>query len=129
MDPIDGISTAPSSRSDAAAAASRAGAVRRFAGRRTKKPKLLAVVTDACTGCAGAPVCEPYCPVEDCMVLVAAADAPPFGRIVVDPLRCVGCRKCLTSGPDDTVLDGCPWNAIVMIPTDTWEATHGVLAY
>lgn len=101
----------------------------KFIGRRKVKPKLLAVITDACTGCSGAPVCEIYCPVEDCMLLVPAADAPPYGRIWVDPLKCVGCKKCVSRGPEDLLLDGCPWDAIRMVPTPAWEAEHGELAY
>ena len=101
----------------------------KFIGRRTKKPKLLAVVNGACTGCSGAPVCQIYCPVDDCMLLVPAQDAFPFGRIWVDPLKCVGCKKCISRGPDDTYLDGCPWDAIVMVPTGEWEKQHGPLAF
>jgi ferredoxin len=101
----------------------------KFVGQRTKKPKLLAVVTDACTGCSGAPVCQIYCPVDDCMLLVPAEDAFPFGRIWVDPLKCVGCKKCVTRGPAETYLDGCPWDAIVMVSTTEWEKQHGTLAF
>lgn len=97
----------------------------KFTGQRKVKPKLLAVVTDACTGCAGAPVCQPYCPVDECMVLVSDPAVYPFQRIVVDPLKCVGCKKCLSRGPEQTFLDGCPWDAIVMVPTAQWEAEHG----
>jgi ferredoxin len=101
----------------------------RFIGRRKVKPKLLAVITDACTGCAGAPVCQIYCPVDECMLLVPAEDAFPYGSIWVDPLKCVGCKKCITNGPRETFLDGCPWDAIVMVPTAEWEAEHGPLPY
>ena len=101
----------------------------KFVGRRTKKPKLLAVITEACTGCSGAPVCQIYCPVEDCMLLVPAEDAFPFGRIWVDPLKCVGCQKCISRGPEETYLEGCPWDAIVMVPTSEWEKQHGALAF
>lgn len=101
----------------------------KFSGRRKAKPKQLAIVTDACTGCAGSPVCQLYCPVQDCMPLLAADDAYPYGRVVVDVLKCVGCRKCVGRGPAGTLLDGCPWEAIVMVPTGEWEAMHGVLPY
>jgi len=101
----------------------------KFSGRRKVKPKLLAVITDACTGCAGAPVCEIYCPVDECMILVPAPDAFPYQRIWVDPLKCVGCKKCLTRGPEASFLDGCPWDAIVMVATPDWEVEHGTLAY
>jgi len=101
----------------------------KFIGRRKAKPKVLAMITDDCTGCAGAPVCQPYCPVDECMLLVPAADAFPFVRIWVDPLKCVGCKKCVTRGPQGAFLDGCPWDAIVLVPTPEWEAIHGDLAY
>ncbi len=101
----------------------------RFTGRRAKKPKQLAVITDSCSGCAGGPVCQIYCPVEECMILRITTDAFPFSRIWVDPLKCVGCRKCLRQGPNETFLDGCPWDAIVMVPTREWEDEHGQLPY
>lgn len=105
------------------------GKAKKFAGRRKVKPKLLAVVTDGCTGCAGAPVCQVYCPVDECMLLAPAEDAFPYGRIWVDPLKCVGCKKCVSCGPDRLLLDGCPWDAIRMLPTREWEATNGELPY
>ncbi|MBI3786226.1 MAG: 4Fe-4S ferredoxin [Deltaproteobacteria bacterium] len=98
-------------------------------GRRKVKPKQLAIINDACTGCSGSPVCQLYCPVDDCMLLRPASDAIPFGRIWVDPLKCVGCRKCVTRGPQDIFLEGCPWAAIDMIPTGEWETEHGELPY
>lgn len=101
----------------------------KFIGRRKVKPKLLAVITDACSGCSGAPVCEIYCPVDECMLLVPAADGPPHLRIWVDPLKCVGCKKCVSRGPEELFLDGCPWDAIRMVPTPEWEAEHGELPY
>src|SRR5436309_13039114 len=61
---------------------------------RKKKPKELAVITECCTGCAGSPACVEYCPVEDCMFWIPDDDHPPYGRIEVDPLLCIGCKKC-----------------------------------
>ena len=115
----------------ASAAASQAERKRggRFTGRRAKKPKQLAFITDSCTGCAGAPVCQIYCPVDHCMLPLPAEDAAPFGRVWVDPLKCVGCRKCLKHGADCMFIDGCPWDAIVMVPTPEWEMEHGELPY
>jgi len=52
---------------------------------------------------------------------------PPFGRIEVDPYLCIGCQKCTSKGPDGAFLDGCPWDAIEMVPTDDWEAMHGIV--
>jgi len=71
---------------------------------RKKKPKELAVITECCTGCAGSPACVEYCPVEDCMFWVPDEDHYPFGRIQIDPILCIGCKKCLSKGPDGCFL-------------------------
>lgn len=92
---------------------------------RKKKPKELAVITECCTGCAGSPACVPYCPVADCMYWVPDEDHAPFGRIEVDPVLCIGCKKCVSKGPDGAFLDGCPWDAIEMIPIEEVEAAIG----
>jgi ferredoxin len=96
---------------------------------RKKKPKELAVITECCTGCAGSPACVEYCPVEDCMFWVPDEDNPPFGRIQIDPILCIGCKKCLSKGPDGCFLDGCPWDAIVMVDTAEVEKEVGPMAY
>src|SRR6266478_63107 len=90
---------------------------------RKKKPKELAVITECCTGCVG------YCPVEDCMFWVPDEDNPPFGRIQIDPIQCIGCKKCLSKGPDGCFLDGCPWDAIVMVDIAEVEKEVGPMAY
>jgi len=92
---------------------------------RKKKPKELAVITECCTGCAGSPACVEYCPIEDCMFWVPDEDHPPFGRIQVDPILCIGCKKCTSKGPDGCFLDGCPWDAIVMVETTEIEKEVG----
>ena len=95
---------------------------------RKKKPKDIAVIMDSCTGCGGSPVCEPLCPVADCMIHVRSDDNPA-GYIWVDPLKCIGCRRCTTKGPEGMILDGCPWDSIVMEPTSDWESENGELPY
>ena len=97
--------------------------------RRKKKPRMLAYITESCTGCAGSPVCQSYCPVEECMILTQNPGAPAFGVIEVDPFKCIGCQKCITKGPEGTFLDGCPWDSIVMVPIDEYEARNGELPY
>src|SRR5436305_29482 len=67
---------------------------------RKKKPRLLAITTDCCTGCAGSPACIEYCPIEACMFWVPDDDHSPFGRIEVDPYLCIGCQKCISKGRD-----------------------------
>ncbi len=94
-----------------------------------KKPKELAVITECCTGCAGSPACVEYCPVEDCMFWVPDEDHPPFGRIQVDPILCIGCNKCTSKGPEGAFLDGCPWDAIVMVDTVEVEKEVGVMPF
>jgi ferredoxin len=93
---------------------------------RKKRPKELAIITECCTGCAGSPACVPYCPVADCMYWVPDPDHPPFGRIDVDPVLCIGCKKCTSKGPDGAFLDGCPWDAIEMVPIEDVEAQIGM---
>ena len=96
---------------------------------RKRKPKLLAIITENCTGCAGSPACVVYCPVEACMFWVPDEDNPPFGRIQVDPILCIGCKKCTSKGPEGAFLDGCPWDAIAMVPTKEVEEQVGVMPY
>ena len=98
-------------------------------GQRKRKPKILAVINDACTGCGGSPICMTECPVEDCMYEVTNPDAPQSNRIEVDPLLCIGCKKCTSKGPMDTFLEGCPWDAIDMMPLEEYEETFGALPY
>ncbi len=96
---------------------------------RKKVPKLLAVINECCTGCAGSPACVDYCPIQDCMYWVPDPEHPPFGRIEVDPLLCIGCKLCTSKGPDGAFLEGCPWDAIDMVATEAWEAVQGKLPY
>lgn len=97
--------------------------------KRKRKPHILAVITECCTGCAGSPACVDYCPVEDCMFWIPDEDHPPFGRIKVDPLLCIGCKLCTSKGPDGAFLEGCPWDAIDMVPLAEFEAKEGTLPY
>ena len=96
--------------------------------KRKKKPKEIARIMDSCTACGGSPVCQPLCPVDNCMLLIQTPDNPA-GHIWVDPLKCIGCRRCITKGPQDIFLDGCPWDSIQMWTTDDWEAENGKLPY
>jgi ferredoxin len=93
---------------------------------RKKRPKEIAVITECCTGCAGSPACVDYCPVADCMYWVPDKEHPPFGRIEVDPVLCIGCKKCVGQGPYGAFLDGCPWDAIEMIATEEVERRTGM---
>ena len=96
---------------------------------RNRKPHILAVINESCTGCSGSPACVEYCPVADCMFWAPDEDHPPFGRIEVDPALCIGCKKCTSKGPDGSFLDGCPWDAIVMVDTVEVEKEVGVMPF
>jgi ferredoxin len=63
------------------------------------------------------------------MFWIADEDHPPFGRIEVDPLQCIGCKKCLSEGPEGAFLDGCPWDAIVMVNIAVVEKEVGPMSY
>jgi ferredoxin len=97
--------------------------------RRKRKPPTLATINDSCTGCAGSPVCQTLCPVENCMQLVHDDTVNPFGYIWVDPLKCIGCKQCITKGKDGILLEGCPWDAIDMVPVVEVEEIYGELEY
>jgi ferredoxin len=53
----------------------------------------------------------------------------PFGYIWVDPLKCIGCKKCITKGTLGTIIEGCPWDAILMTPLTEVEEMYGTLEY
>jgi ferredoxin len=66
----------------------------------TKKRKgtaLLAVMDENCSSCAGAPLCEAHCPVDDCINLLYE-ELPQGGlkpyRVFVDNDKCIGCQMC-----------------------------------
>ena len=59
-------------------------------------------------------------------VLGARRRSSPFGRIEVDPVLCIGCKKCVSKGPDGAFLDGCPWDAIEMVAIEEVEAMIGM---
>jgi ferredoxin len=97
--------------------------------KRKRKPNIVAVINECCTGCAGSPACVEYCPVSDCMFWMPDHSNPPFGHIVVDPVLCIGCKLCTSKGPEGAFLEGCPWDAIDMVPLTEFEATYGTLPY
>jgi ferredoxin len=97
--------------------------------RRKRKPHIVAVINEMCTGCSGSPACVDYCPVADCMFWVPDQEHAPFGRIMVDPILCIGCKLCTSKGPDGAFLEGCPWDAIDMVPLAEFEAKYGSMPY
>src|SRR5260370_35674117 len=85
---------------------------------RKKKPRILAITTDCCTGCAGSPACIEYCPIEACMFWIADENHPPFGRIGVDPYLGIGCKNSRSKARDGGCLDGCPGHAVERLLTE-----------
>jgi ferredoxin len=66
----------------------------------TKKRKgtaLLAVMDENCSSCAGSPLCEVHCPVDDCINLLyeelPGGGLKPY-RVFVDNDKCIGCQMC-----------------------------------
>jgi len=66
----------------------------------TKKRKgtaLLAVMDENCSSCAGSPLCDLHCPVENCINLlyeeVPQGGLKPY-RVWVDNDKCIGCQMC-----------------------------------
>ena len=84
---------------------------------RKRKPHILAVTTRNLYGMFRISCLRNYWPCEDCMYWSPDPDHAPFGRIIVDPLLCIGCKLCTSKGPDGAFLEGCPWDAIDMVPT------------
>ena len=97
--------------------------------KRKRKPHIIAVINEMCTGCSGSPACVDYCPVADCMYWGPDDEHPPFGHIRVDPLLCIGCKLCTNKGPDGAFLEGCPWDAIDRVPLAEFESQYGPLPY
>ena len=71
-----------------------------MAAEATKKRKgtaLLAVMDENCSSCAGSPLCEAHCPVDECINLVYE-ELPQGGlkpyRVMVDNDKCIGCQMC-----------------------------------
>ncbi len=86
-----------------------------------RKKRLLAFIGDECSGCGGSPVCLAMCPVEGAMEYVADDGAFPFGRVRVVPDRCIGCALCASKGYEGALTEGCPWNAVTMVPVEDPE--------
>jgi ferredoxin len=65
--------------------------------KKRKGTALLAVMDENCSSCAGSPVCELHCPVENCINLLyeetPAGGLKPY-RVWVDNDKCIGCQMC-----------------------------------
>jgi len=103
--------------------------------RRKRKPKELAVITDCCTGCAGSPVCQTLCPVENCMQLVHDDEhtrSLHLGRPAeVHRVQAVHRAGRRVAARDEGHLPHrlAPGDAIEMTATEEVEKVYGVLEY
>ena len=65
--------------------------------KKRKGTALLAVMDENCSSCAGSPLCEAHCPVEDCINLLyeelPGGGLKPY-RVFVDNDKCIGCQMC-----------------------------------
>ncbi len=65
--------------------------------KKRKGTALLAVMDENCSSCAGSPICELHCPVENCINLLyeelPGGGLKPY-RVFVDNDKCIGCQMC-----------------------------------
>ena len=65
--------------------------------KKRKGTALLAVMNENCSSCAGSPLCEAHCPVDDC-INILYEELPQGGlkpyRVFVDNDKCIGCQMC-----------------------------------
>ncbi len=70
------------------------------AAKKRKGTALLAVMDENCSSCAGSPLCELHCPVENCINLLYE-ETPQGGlkpyRVWVDNDKCIGCQMCYSN--------------------------------
>ncbi len=67
--------------------------------KKRKGTALLAVMDENCSSCAGSPLCELHCPVENCINLLyeetPAGGLKPY-QVWVDNDKCIGCQMCFS---------------------------------
>jgi ferredoxin len=67
------------------------------AAKKRKGTALVAVMDENCTSCAGSPLCESHCPVDECINLLyeelPGGGLKPY-RVWVDNDKCIGCQMC-----------------------------------
>jgi len=67
--------------------------------KKRKGTALLAVMDENCSSCAGSPLCELHCSVENCINLLyeetSAGGLKPY-RVWVDNDKCIGCQMCFS---------------------------------
>jgi formate hydrogenlyase subunit 6/NADH:ubiquinone oxidoreductase subunit I len=87
-------------------------------GGKGKRVRLLAVITEACTGCG---TCVDFCPV-DCIDGAPNPEVPGTAHpaVQIHEDECVGCEVCAR------VCEELTWNAIEMVPAGEFERRSGL---
>jgi Pyruvate/2-oxoacid:ferredoxin oxidoreductase delta subunit len=85
--------------------------------KKVRRPPMVAVVNESCTGCQN---CIPFCPV-DCIEVCPPDTRPetPIQPVRIRYNECIGCQICVH------VCDQI-WDAIDMWPTDEVENRFGI---
>ena len=82
------------------------------------RPKLIAWVDeDNCTGCQA---CVPFCPVDCIEPVPKEKYGLPIPPVQVRFNECTGCQVCAR------VCTKLTWDAIRLMPTDTFEEVYGI---
>jgi NAD-dependent dihydropyrimidine dehydrogenase PreA subunit len=82
------------------------------------KKRFVAFIDDTCSGCAGMPVCRIFCPTDGALEYVLDEASHHIKRMRVNPDKCIGCRSCASRGHLGAHTEGCPWNAVRMVPAE-----------
>ena len=83
-----------------------------------KRPRSIAVVDeDNCTGCSA---CVPFCPVDCIEPVPIEKYGMPIPPVQVRFNECIGCKVCAS------VCTKLTWDAIRLMPTDTFEEIYDI---
>lgn len=88
---------------------------------RKGKKKMQAFIGEKCTGCGGAPICIAMCPVEGALQVLRETSTSPIVRVRVNPDECIGCELCVAKGYEGALTEGCPWDAVTLVPAGSAE--------
>ena len=58
------------------------------------------------------------CCTDGALEFVPDEESLPFRSVRVNPDKCIGCGLCVAGGYEGTMVEGCPWDAITLLPAD-----------